>query len=160
MTCPIHRQVGKPVRRSQSSESTNLNRREDVSKEILNGVSSGPCSDDQQHTRSVEGTRLDEHGDDGGAQSADSSYPHRSAGVPGVQRNPDNDHEGEDDVERKRKRIVWNSGPRVGIRCRALVDVHDTHRYIVDVSLKCRRRSVENSNTYPTSQDTRGRERR
>ena len=47
---------------------------------------------------------------------------------------PDDDHEGENDVERKRNPIEWKNGPLGGEDRPVLVDEHGTHSYIVGVS--------------------------
>ena len=47
----------------------------------------------------MKGARFNKHGDDAPGQSTDSDYSHYSANVPGVQDEPDDDHEGEEDVE-------------------------------------------------------------
>ena len=94
---PSSRQTS--VRRSGLRESTNLNLSEDRHEDIHSGVPRAPRSNNQQRAHGVKGTRLDEHSDDGFAQSADSGYPQSSASVPGVQDESDGDHEGEEDVE-------------------------------------------------------------
>ena len=83
-------------------ENTNLSLRENKEEETRNGVVPGaPRSDHEHRANSIEGTRLDEHGNDGLAQSIDSSCPQSSTSVPDVQGEPDDDHEGEKDVERE-----------------------------------------------------------
>ena len=62
-------------------------------------VPSNPRYNNQKRTHSVKGTGLDKHGDDGLAQSTGTGCPHGDAKVPGVQDEPDDDHEGEEDVE-------------------------------------------------------------
>ena len=62
-------------------------------------MSGGPRSNNWKQAHGVEGTRLNEHGDDCTVQSTGSSGPHGSAGVPGEQHKPYDDHEGEDDIE-------------------------------------------------------------
>ena len=49
-----------------------------------------------------------------------------------MQDEPDDDHEGEEDVERKRDREVWETEPNAGGQFRGLVDEHDTHSYRID----------------------------
>ena len=78
---------------------TNLRLREDEREEIGNGAVGSQGPNIQQRTDGVEGTGLDEHGGDGLAQSTDSTYPQSGASVPGMQDEPYNDHEGEEDVE-------------------------------------------------------------
>ena len=83
-------------------ETANLSCRENRYEETRNGVSSGvgdKRSKNRQRNHGVKGTRLDEHGDDGLGQSTNSSHPQSSASVPGVHDQPENDHEGEEDVE-------------------------------------------------------------
>ena len=53
----------------------------------------------QKRDDDINCTRLDEHSDNGPAQSAHSSSPHGSLNVPGVQDEPDDNHQGEEDVE-------------------------------------------------------------
>ena len=78
----------------------NLSFGEYEGEDINNGVFPGrPGSNNQQRAHSVDGTRFDEHGDDDLAQSTNSSYPQGSASVLCMQDEPDNDHEGEEDVE-------------------------------------------------------------
>ena len=84
-----------------SWECTNLNLGEDRQEGIPNGGLRAPRSNNQHRAHGVKGTRLDEHGDDRLTQSADPSSTHASANVPGVQDEADDDHEGEEDVERK-----------------------------------------------------------
>ena len=73
---------------------------------------------------------------------------------------PDDDHEGEENVERKRNGKVRKGGPLKVVGRRALVDVHDAYGYITDVSPEYCHRFVEKSNAYLTTQGTRGRGRR
>ena len=54
-----------------------------------------PESNEQKRVHREKGARLDEHGDNVLAQSTHSTYSH----APGVEDEPDNDHEGEEDVE-------------------------------------------------------------
>ena len=82
-------------------ESTHLNLTDDSCEETPSGTPSAQWSNDQQRVHSIEGTRLDEHHDDGSAQPTDPGNPQGGASVPGVHNEPDNDHEGEEDVERK-----------------------------------------------------------
>ena len=58
-----------------------------------------PGPDNQQRAHSVNGTRLDEHGNDDLTQSTDSSEPQGSANFLCMQDEPDDDHESEEDVE-------------------------------------------------------------
>ena len=80
-------------------ESTNLSHRESGPENLLGVVVGGPQSNEQKCVRGEKGTRLDKHGDDGFVQSTGSTLPHYGANVPGVQDEPDDDHEGEKDVE-------------------------------------------------------------
>ena len=83
-----------------SRENTNLSRREDGYEEIHNGVSvSAHRPKNQQRARRVKGTRLDEHGDDGLGQTVDPSCPQGGASVPSESDDPEDDYEGEEDVE-------------------------------------------------------------
>ena len=97
MTCPIRHRVSWPVRRMGSWKSTNPGLGEDGWKCALNY--STPPPQNQQRAGGVEGTRFNEHGDSGLAQSTDSNYPQGNAGVPSVQDKPSGDHEGEENVE-------------------------------------------------------------
>ena len=73
-------------------------------------VSGSPQYNEQQRVHSVKGRRLNEHRDDALVQSTGSSWsPHDNANVPAVQEESDDDHEGEEDVERNRNRKVWNT---------------------------------------------------
>ena len=71
MTCPIRQ----PVRGLGPRGSTNLSLRQEVREEIMNVVIGGVRPNNQQRADSEEGTGLDEHGDDGLAQSANSANP-------------------------------------------------------------------------------------
>ena len=53
------------------------------------------------NTPSVEGTGLDERDNDGLPQATHSGYPQGSASVSCMQGEPDDNHESEEDVERK-----------------------------------------------------------
>ena len=154
MTCPIHHHIRQPIRRVRSWEGTNLSFGKDRYENVRSTVPGARWSKNQQRAHGVQGRRLDEHGDDDPVQSIGSTVPHGSPNVPGVQNEPDDDHEGEEDVERQRNRKVWKAEPDTAGQIRGLVDEHDTHRYIEDVSLGCRRRFVNNPNAYPTSQGT------
>ena len=100
MTYPIHRHISQPVRIPQSWDSTNLSLIEDGHEQIYNGAyTCTPWSNDQQRAHSENGTRLDEHSDDGLVQSTDSSRPQGGTSVSGVHDEPDDDHEGEENVE-------------------------------------------------------------
>ena len=80
-------------------ESTNLNLREDGQEGIPNGRRGTPRSNNQNRAHRVQGTRLDKHGYDSLGQSVGPTPPHGSTNGPGVQDEPDDDHQGEDDVE-------------------------------------------------------------
>ena len=85
MTCPIRHNIRPPLRRSRSWENKNLNLGEDGQERIGNGDIRGPRSNDQQRAHRIKDTGFNEHGDDGFAQSTDSSYSESGASVPGVQ---------------------------------------------------------------------------
>ena len=101
MTCPIRRHISQDVRGLGLRESANLNLNEDGCEDNPYEVSGAQRPNEQQRAHRVEGTRLDERGDNGLAQSTNSSYPQCSPGVSGVQNEPDDDREGKEDVERK-----------------------------------------------------------
>ena len=83
-----------------SRESTNLSRREGGYEEIYNEVSvSAHWSKNQQRARRVKSTGLNEHGDDGLGQTADPSHPQGGASIPGESDDPEDDYEGEEDIE-------------------------------------------------------------
>ena len=134
-------------------ESTNLSVTKEGREEICHVVPGTPRSNKQQRANSIEGTRLDEHDDNGLAQSTDFSYPQGSASVPGVQDEPDGDHEGEEDVERKGNRKVWNNRPAVAGQLCELVDKHGTHRCTNGVSPRCCCGFVD-SEAHPKTQGT------
>ena len=106
MIYPFHRHMRRPVQILGTWGSTNLNLSEDREDQIPDfDVFGGHRSNDKQRAHSEMGTRLDEHGGDGLVQSADSGpRPRGSANGPAVQDNPEDDHEGEGDVERNRDR--------------------------------------------------------
>ena len=95
MTCLIRRYI----RRARLWESTDLSLREDDQEDTINGVVDAPGSNNQQRAHGVKGTRLNEHGDNSLTQSANSGYPQGISSVPCVDNKPDDDHEGEEDVE-------------------------------------------------------------
>ena len=100
MTCPIRRYISQPVRIPQQWGRTNLSLIQDGQEEIHNGaLASAPGSNDQQRTHGENGTRLNEHGDNCLAQSTDSSHPQGGASVSRVYDKPDDDHEGEENIE-------------------------------------------------------------
>ena len=154
MTCSIRRHISQPVKSSRLWKSTNLSLGKDRYENVRGAVPSARRSKNQQRAHSVQGRRLDEHGNDDLVQSANSTFPRGSANVSGVEDEPDDDHEGEEDVERQCDRKVRKSEPDAAGQFRGLVDKHDTHRYIEDVSLECRRQVVDNVNAYPMSQGT------
>ena len=82
-----------------SRESTYLRPRGEACEEIVDGAPGSPRPDNQQQASGVQDTRLDQHGDDGIAQSTDSIYPHSGANASGMQEEPDGNHEGEENVE-------------------------------------------------------------
>ena len=80
----------------------NLGLIDDVQKETQNGgltIIGTQRSNNKQCAHSVKGTGLNEHGDDRFGRSTDSTYPYGSTSVPGVQDEPDDYHEGEENVE-------------------------------------------------------------
>ena len=100
MTCPTHHRIRQPVLRPGSRKNTDLSLRADRHEEIHNGIFAGtPRSNNQQRAHSVKGTRLNEHGDNSLTQSANSGYPQGISSVSCVDDKPDDDHEGEEDVE-------------------------------------------------------------
>ena len=141
MTCPIHHHVRQPIKKPEPWESTNLSFGEDRQENIRGMVSGAPRPNEQQRVHGVKGRRLDEHRDDSLVQSTDSSWgTHGSANVPAVQDESNDDHEGEEDVERNRKRKVWkaevhgDAAPDAAVWLRGLVDERDAHRCISEVS--------------------------
>lgn len=99
MTCPIRRYIRRSGRRSWSWESTNLSLRGNGYEDGYGAASGANQPENQQRGHGVNGTRLNEHGDDGPAQSTTSSFPHSSPKVPGVQGEPDDGDQGEENVE-------------------------------------------------------------
>ena len=85
MACPIRRHISRPVRRSgMIQKSANLSLGEDGEEDVHSIILDGQWYNNQQRGHGVEGTRLNEHGGDGLAQSPDSADPHGIANVPGV----------------------------------------------------------------------------
>ena len=159
MTCQIRRHVRQPVRRSWSLGITDLSLSKDLVRCILNcriRLIDDPVSRDdlqrsnnQHRVHSIECKRLDEHGDGGIVYSVDPIWiPHGGANVPGMQAEPEDDHGGEEAVERKRNRnigkakAVGNRGPGWGLSRGLEYEYQDTHRCIDDVSSECHRRCV------------------
>ena len=103
-TCPIRLHIKQPVRRSQLWGSTNLSLAENRHKDIISGVPDAHRDENQHRVHGENDTGFNEHDDDGFVQSADSTHPHCGANVPGVKDEPNDDHEGEEDVERNRNR--------------------------------------------------------
>ena len=99
MTCSTRRHVRRSVRRSELWESTNLSFSKDEQETTRKAIFIIQRSKNQKRARSINHRGLDEHGDDSLVQSTNSRYPHTSANVPGVQDEPDDNHEGEEDVE-------------------------------------------------------------
>ena len=83
MTYPTHHSINQPARTSRSWESTHLNLLEDRYEYLLSAASNKEQSNQHQRGHGIKETGFNEHGDDGPAQSASSSPPQRSAGVPG-----------------------------------------------------------------------------
>jgi len=79
---------------------TNLCRRDEGQEDTRSRTSGSPQSNEDQRIHSIKGRRLNEHGDNGLVQSAHSGWrPDGSTDAPVVQDEPDDDHEGEEDVE-------------------------------------------------------------
>ena len=110
--------------------------------DILGVIRGTPRSNEQQKTNGIKGRRLDEHGDDGHVQSGSSSgpVPHGISNIPAVHDEPYDDHDCEDDVDRKGNRKVWNAEvncdgvPKTIVWLCGLVDEHGTHRCVSIVS--------------------------
>ena len=141
MTCRIHSHVRQPVRRLELWESTNLSLSKDRQEDVRGVVSGAPRPDEQQRVHGIKGRRFDEHRDDCPVQSTDSSWSsHGTANIPAVEDEPNDDHEGEEDVERNRNRKVWKAEvdsdgiPNTAIWLRGLVDERDAHCCINNVS--------------------------
>ena len=98
IACAMRHCIIQPVQRSRSWGSTNLSLSKDRDEEIPDWRTQ--CRNNKQRAHSVKCTRLDEHGDDGFVQPTNSTWSHRgSANVPGVQDEPGDDQEGEENVE-------------------------------------------------------------
>ena len=92
-------------------ESTNLILCEDGQEYVGNPTTGTPGTDEQYGANSVQGTRLDEHGDDGPIDSSRSGTSAEGiSNVPAVQDESEDDHEGEDDVEGNGDGKVRNAG--------------------------------------------------
>ena len=100
MTCPVRRHIRQLARRSQLWKNTDLGLSEDGQENALGVILGAPQSNEQKRVYSVKSTRLGEHHDDSLAHSATFSLSHNSADTSGVQNEPDDNHEGEEDVER------------------------------------------------------------
>ena len=142
-------------------ESTNLSLTEDGQKYIRSVVLGDPWNEEQQPVRSVERRGLDDERDDGPVPSTDSSWTRGSTNVAAVREEPDGDRDGEDDVDRSRKREVGKIEPgnrrvpQAAVRSLDLVDQQqDTRRYIKGISSERRRWLVDSSNTHPRSRST------
>ena len=126
----------------RGSRKTNLSLREGTQEDIRNVASSAPGYHKQQRVHSIECRRLDEHGDDGPAQSTHSRKTHGHVNFPTVQDEPDDDHEGEEDIKCDRNRKVWetevdsDSVPEIFVWLRCLVEENNTHRCINDASFE------------------------
>lgn len=73
---------------------TNLGPSEDWREYVRRGIVAGPQSNEQQDTDSVEGRRLDKHGDNRIVQSASRGWsPHGFSELPVMQYESGNDHE-------------------------------------------------------------------
>jgi hypothetical protein len=134
---------------------TNLSLAKDGGKRIRDVTLGTPWSNKHQSTDGIKRGRLSEHGGDGFIQSARSDLgSHRVSNVPLVEDEPWDDHEGEKDVHREGNRKLWiieAEGEFAPVASGGLgslvVDEHDTHLWIIDVSGKCRFQITEDSNT-------------
>ena len=101
MTCTFRHHMRQPAHGSDSWESTNLNLSEERQrhKHDRDG-SESPRYDGKQRAHGEKCRRLDEHGDDGGVQSTDSGL-RTGTSLPAEQDDSDDDHESEENVERK-----------------------------------------------------------
>ena len=98
MTYPTRHSIRK-LSRSWLWENANLNLIEDVEEDVCTVVSSDPRHNEQERAHTIQRTRLNEHSYDGLAQSTVPSHPHGIASLPDVQDEPDDNHNGEEDVE-------------------------------------------------------------
>ena len=99
MTYSIQCRIRQPIQRSRWWGSTNLSLRDDGQKDECSGAFGTKRPENQQRAHSVKGGRLDEHGDDSLGQSTNPSHPQGRGSLPGVPDEPDDDHEGEEDIE-------------------------------------------------------------
>ena len=138
ITCSVrcHR-VRLPIRRSGLGESTNLSLSEDRQEEVHERALGNQRSDDQQRAHGKKGRRLDEHGCDGPVQSTESGWRlRRNTNAPAAQDEPDDDHDGEENIEGERDRMVRKMVPGpVDKKLLPGPDRQDARRYIIDVNL-------------------------
>ena len=140
MTCPIHCEIGQLVRRSGSGGSTNLSLSEDGEEQIHEHAFGNQWTDDQQRAHSEKGRGLDEHRGDGLVQPTEPSWRLRcGTNVPAAQDKSDDDHEGEEDVERQCDQMVCKVVPDIVDQHVPWPDRQDASRYIVEISLECHR---------------------
>jgi len=108
---------------------------EDRNEQIRKYAFGGQRSNDQQRGYSEKSRRLDEHGGDCLVQPTNpTGRPRDGANVLSVQDESDDDHEGEDDVERKRDRKVWKGGPDIAeipILSNRDVDRQNAYHYLL-----------------------------
>ena len=141
----LPRDVRQPAADWESKKRTNLSLCEDGQEDIRSVTSGTPRSDEQQGINSVEGRRLDEHGDDGSVQAGGPGWStHGGTNVPAVHGEADDDENCEKGVEPNRDRKVWKTeidGDRVpdaAVRLGGLVDEGDAHRCDDGVGFKVR----------------------
>jgi hypothetical protein len=90
---------------------TNLVLGEDRQEYIGSPTICTPRTDEQYGADGVQGGGLDEHGDNGVVNSAcPSASSEGVSNVPAVEEESDDDHEGEEDVERNGNEEVWDAG--------------------------------------------------
>ena len=90
---------------------TNLILSEDRQEYIGNPAICAPGSNEQYGANGVEGGRLDEHGDDSPVNSTSAGLSAEGVSdVPAVEDESEDDHEGEEDVERNGDGKVWDAG--------------------------------------------------
>ena len=103
MTCAICDHIRQPVRGSPPWENTHLGLSEDRRNQVHDRVVGSHQSDVQHRAHSENGGRLDEYGGDGLVQSTDSGWgSRRGTNVSPMQNKSEDNHEGEEDVERER----------------------------------------------------------
>ena len=107
---------------SRRGEGTNLSLDEDRGEEICDVIPGAPRSNKQQKIDSVKGVRFDEHGDDGRVHPASCGFgAYCTSNPPVIQGEPYDDHDREDDGERKGNRKIWSAENYVGaVVCESL----------------------------------------